>query len=81
MNKLIIKIIKAYQKTANHRPRRCKYYPSCSNYSLEAFQKFGFITAFVLSVWRILRCNPFAKGGYDPVPPNHIEKLFKEDYK
>ncbi|MCK9536904.1 MAG: membrane protein insertion efficiency factor YidD [Bacilli bacterium] len=81
MNKLIIRLIKFYQKTAVSRPKRCKYHPTCSNYCLESFEKFDFFTAFTLSIWRIIRCNPIAKGGYDPVPPNSIEKLFKDDYK
>ncbi|MDE7314979.1 MAG: membrane protein insertion efficiency factor YidD [Mucispirillum sp.] len=45
----------------------CRFYPSCSSYAIEAFQKKGFIKGFILTVWRILRCNPFCKGGYDPV--------------
>jgi putative membrane protein insertion efficiency factor len=48
----------------------CKYDPTCSAYSLEAFKEHGFIKGLILSMWRILRCNPFSKGGYDPVPKN-----------
>lgn len=46
----------------------CKYYPTCSRYALEAFRQHNFFYASWLTVWRILRCNPFSKGGYDPVP-------------
>ena len=46
----------------------CKYYPTCSQYGLEAIEKYGALKAGALAVWRILRCNPFSKGGYDPVP-------------
>ncbi|MCL1912559.1 MAG: membrane protein insertion efficiency factor YidD [Eubacteriaceae bacterium] len=46
----------------------CKYVPTCSAYALGAFEKYGFFKGLGLSVWRILRCNPFSKGGYDPVP-------------
>ena len=46
----------------------CKYYPTCSQYGLEAIEKYGALTGGALAVWRILRCNPFSKGGYDPVP-------------
>lgn len=46
----------------------CKYVPTCSSYALEAFQKHNFFYALWLTIWRILRCNPFSKGGYDPVP-------------
>jgi putative membrane protein insertion efficiency factor len=45
----------------------CRYYPSCSHYAVEAFQKLPFWQAIGKSIWRILRCNPFARGGYDPV--------------
>ncbi|MFV0497286.1 MAG: membrane protein insertion efficiency factor YidD [Candidatus Fimivivens sp.] len=47
---------------------RCIYIPTCSSYALEAIDRFGAIRGGLISVWRILRCNPFAKGGYDPVP-------------
>lgn len=46
----------------------CKYYPTCSQYGLEAIEKYGALKGGSLAVWRILRCNPFSKGGYDPVP-------------
>lgn len=46
----------------------CKYYPTCSQYGLEAIEKYGALKGGCLAAWRILRCNPFAKGGYDPVP-------------
>lgn len=46
----------------------CKYYPTCSQYGLEAIEKYGALKGGALTVWRILRCNPFSKGGYDPVP-------------
>ncbi|WP_244301316.1 membrane protein insertion efficiency factor YidD [Leucobacter insecticola] len=47
----------------------CRYYPSCSRYSLEAYQQRGFVAGLVLTVWRLLRCNPFSSGGIDDVPP------------
>ncbi|MBR7164921.1 MAG: membrane protein insertion efficiency factor YidD [Clostridia bacterium] len=56
---------------------RCRFMPSCSHYSIEAYRKHGFFKGTVLTVWRILRCNPFGKGGYDPVPdcfPSRKEK-------
>ncbi|NTU53627.1 MAG: membrane protein insertion efficiency factor YidD [Chlorobiaceae bacterium] len=46
----------------------CKYHPTCSHYALEAFRQHNFFYASWLTVWRVLRCNPFSKGGYDPVP-------------
>ena len=46
----------------------CIYYPTCSQYAIEAIEKYGALKGTALAAWRILRCNPFAKGGYDPVP-------------
>ena len=46
----------------------CKYRPTCSAYALEALRGWGIVCGIGLAVWRILRCNPFSKGGYDPVP-------------
>lgn len=46
---------------------RCRFYPSCSDYAAEALKKKGLIKGSALAVWRILRCNPLSKGGYDPV--------------
>jgi len=48
-------------------PRSCKYYPSCSEYAIDALEAHGAVKGLLLAVWRVLRCNPFAKGGYDPV--------------
>ncbi|GAB2558556.1 membrane protein insertion efficiency factor YidD [Leucobacter ruminantium] len=47
----------------------CRYHPSCSRYSLEAYQQRGFLVGLALTVWRLLRCNPFTPGGIDDVPP------------
>ena len=47
---------------------RCPYYPTCSHYGLEAVQKYGALKGGTLAAWRIIRCNPFSRGGYDPVP-------------
>ena len=70
LKKILIGLIKFYRnylsglKTAP----TCKYYPTCSEYGLEAIEKYGALKGGLLAVWRILRCNPFSKGGYDPVP-------------
>ena len=78
MNKIMIKMINAYKKnTANKNPT-CRYHPSCSTYSKHAFEKHNFFYASILSVWRILRCNPLSKGGYDPVPKTKREKNQEE---
>jgi uncharacterized protein len=49
-------------------PPSCRFTPSCSRYTVEAIQKHGAFRGTLLGAWRILRCNPFGKGGYDPVP-------------
>lgn len=70
LKKIIINIIKIYKKYIS--PLKinasCKYIPTCSSYAIEAIEKYGVIKGGILSIWRILRCNPFSKGGYDPVP-------------
>jgi putative membrane protein insertion efficiency factor len=53
---------------------RCRYYPSCSEYAVQAVEGYGILRGLVLGVWRILRCNPFSRGGYDPV---EAQRLFK----
>ena len=50
-------------------PPSCRFTPSCSQYALNAFRERNVFAALILTVWRILRCNPFGRGGYDPVPP------------
>jgi putative membrane protein insertion efficiency factor len=50
------------------KPPCCRFRPSCSKYCVEAIKEWGIIIGSVLTVWRLLRCNPFSKGGYDPVP-------------
>ena len=62
-------LIKFYQKNISpYKGTKCPYFPSCSAYGMEAVERHGAIIGSVLAVWRILRCNPFSKGGYDPVP-------------
>lgn len=53
-------------------PRVCRFEPSCSSYGLQAFRSYPFPKALLLTLWRILRCNPFCKGGYDPLPQRRI---------
>ncbi len=60
--------IKGYQRLVSPvLPRSCKYHPSCSQYAVDALRSFGVLRGSVLSLWRIVRCNPFSDGGYDPV--------------
>lgn len=56
-------------------PRRCKYEPTCSAYAVEAVERFGVVRGTVLACWRILRCNPFSHGGFDPVREEFTMKV------
>lgn len=69
MRKFFIFLIKQYQKIPGPWHGACKYYPTCSNYAIEAFELHGTIKGLILTIWRLLRCNPFSKGGIDLVPP------------
>ncbi|MCH4238668.1 MAG: membrane protein insertion efficiency factor YidD [Oscillospiraceae bacterium] len=73
MKRLLLGLIRVYQKYISplHRPC-CRYIPTCSNYAVEAIERFGALKGGLLAVWRILRCNPFCTGGYDPVPQKKI---------
>ncbi|MDD6211832.1 MAG: membrane protein insertion efficiency factor YidD [Clostridiales bacterium] len=70
MKRLIIYCIKFYQRYLSPLKRytHCKYIPTCSQYAVEAIEKYGVIKGGALAIWRILRCNPFSQGGIDPVP-------------
>ncbi len=72
MTKLMIKIIKWYQKLPLSSHSKCKYFPTCSNYSIGVYQEFGFFKGTFYTIKRILKCNPFSKGGYDPIPKRSI---------
>ena len=53
-------------------PRRCKYHPTCSRYALDAVREYGILKGAVLAGWRLLRCNPWSYGGYDPVQAQRV---------
>jgi uncharacterized protein len=53
-------------------PPRCKYAPSCSEYAVQAISEFGILRGLVLAAWRLLRCNPFSHGGFDPVQAQRV---------
>lgn len=71
MKKLLIWLITKYQiyisKRLASKNINCKFYPSCSEYTKQAIQKYGAGKGFLLGIYRIIRCNPFSKGGYDPL--------------
>ncbi len=63
------RLIRLYQKYISpYKGTKCPYHPSCSQYGMEAIEKYGAVKGGALALWRILRCNPFSKGGVDPVP-------------
>jgi len=70
MKKFLLKLIHIYQIMPISSHSKCKYYPTCSNYAKEAIERFGTIKGSFLSIKRILKCNPFSKGGIDLVPIN-----------
>lgn len=71
MRKILIFIVRIYQTVISPLlPPSCRYYPTCSNYMIGALKKHGPILGLIMGICRILRCNPFIRGGVDPVPDN-----------
>lgn len=69
MKRFALAPIAAYQRWISPlRPRRCRYEPTCSAYAREAIERFGALRGLLLGAWRLLRCNPFSHGGFDPIP-------------
>jgi uncharacterized protein len=69
VKRILLAPIRAYQRWISPaRQRRCRYEPSCSAYALTAIERFGALRGLLLGGWRLLRCNPFSDGGFDPVP-------------
>ena len=83
MKRLFLFLIKTYRKYISPLKKPCcRFYPTCSTYGLEAIEEWGAIRGGFLTLWRILRCNPYSAGGYDPVPekkaPKRIPKYQKD---
>ncbi|MBR0508374.1 MAG: membrane protein insertion efficiency factor YidD [Clostridia bacterium] len=69
MKRVLVAILRFYKRNISPLlPNACIYTPTCSEYAMEAIEKHGVFKGLGLAIWRVLRCNPFAKGGYDPVP-------------
>jgi uncharacterized protein len=68
--------VRGYQRLISPAlPRRCKYHPTCSAYAVQAIDSYGILRGAVLAVWRLLRCNPFSHGGYDPVSAQTVFRV------
>ena len=77
---VILAPIRAYRRFISPAmPRRCKYYPTCSAYAIDAVREFGVLRGLVLAGWRLLRCNPFSHGGYDPVENQTLFKRHRRE--
>lgn len=69
MKRALLAPIRAYQRWVSPSlPRRCRYEPTCSAYAVQSIRRFGAPRGLLLACWRLLRCNPFSHGGFDPVP-------------
>lgn len=81
MKYIIVLLINFYRKHISpHFPARCKYYPTCSRYALDAVEKFGAFRGSLLALWRLLRCNPWSMGGIDFVPEKFTFRVEKYNY-
>ena len=69
----VLLVLRAYQRWVSPLfAPRCRYYPSCSEYAAQAVDRFGILRGLVLAGWRLLRCNPLSRGGYDPVDAQRL---------
>ncbi|MEA4992325.1 MAG: membrane protein insertion efficiency factor YidD [Oscillibacter sp.] len=69
MKRILLALVRFYRRAISPlRPPCCRFYPTCSQYALEAIEKYGALKGGYLALRRVLRCNPFHRGGYDPVP-------------
>lgn len=72
MKFILIALVRAYQLMISpYFPTSCRYYPTCSQYAIDALRTHGFFKGTGLAAWRVLRCHPWAEGGEDPVPEKH----------
>ena len=73
--RVLIGLVRVYQSTLSpFIGGQCKFLPTCSEYTIEALRSRGAVVGLGLGIWRILRCNPFSRGGYDPVPPRSSDR-------
>ena len=70
---VLVAVLRFYQRWISPAfGQRCRYYPSCSEYAVQAVQRFGILRGLLLASWRLLRCNPWSRGGYDPVEEQRL---------
>lgn len=75
MKRILLALLRGYKKHISpHLGDNCRFTPTCSEYAMDAISVHGSIKGILLTIWRVLRCNPFGKVGYDPVPPKHSWK-------
>jgi putative membrane protein insertion efficiency factor len=78
MKRALLLMIRLYQRLVSPLlPPACRYVPTCSEYAMEAVEWHGLLKGVALATWRLVRCHPFARGGYDPVPHAHAEPAVK----
>ncbi|MEG0742753.1 MAG: membrane protein insertion efficiency factor YidD [Clostridia bacterium] len=79
MKRLLLGLIHFYRRHISpHTPPSCRFQPTCSQYALTAIERYGAWRGGWMAAWRLLRCNPFCKGGYDPVPEDLYTTLRRE---
>ena len=77
IKRLVVLLVRGYQTVSRCFPARCRFYPTCSDYTIEAVRKHGIVTGLWLSFRRICRCHPWNPGGVDPVPDHKKRKQIK----
>lgn len=80
IRRLMLRCIRFYRRELSPRKRKpcCRYFPTCSDYAITAIERYGAVKGGRLAAWRILRCNPLSKGGFDPVPEDPLTTLRRE---
>ena len=75
MSRLLVALVRLWQALPFRRFSHCRFVPTCSDYAIEAISVHGAARGGALALWRVLRCQPFAKSGHDPVPAPHSENI------
>jgi putative membrane protein insertion efficiency factor len=78
MKTMVLGILGAYKRFVSPAlPKACRFVPTCSEYAMEAVDRHGIVRGAMLAAWRVLRCNPFGRGGYDPVPLSEDDRALR----